>query len=278
MRNRAKPYFLVALPAVPYLFGVGLQVSGVTNIPLSVTIFEVAAFLAAAVVWAFWSDWHVTAFLTPNDASLLTGIRRWSGLPIGFCTIRTSLLAAFVVLFLSNAAIYGFVNLAEDRRSAAAVVKTGARLFARVGAFTREKRTAEISVINDGDVIARMGSRVGTAQGLYDRILSEREEDSLYQLALQKLPPIGPGIEIPVKGGRTVEFESNLTDAQFDTVLNGTSHYYVVTVIAFNDEQTPNGETNLASICNRFNKRIDVGLVCVGHNESRMRRTTPEER
>jgi hypothetical protein len=120
MRNRAKPYLLAALPAVPYLIGVGLQVSGITNVPLSVAIFEVAAILAAAVAWALWSDWRATAFASPKG-TLLAPLRHWSGLNTPrMGIIRTEMLAAFLVLVLSNAVIAGFISLAEQRSAAAA--------------------------------------------------------------------------------------------------------------------------------------------------------------
>lgn len=120
MRNRAKPYLLAALPAVPYLIGVGLQVSGVTNIPLSVAVFEVAAILATGVAWALWADWRATAVIVPRKRTIQDSIRRWDGLSIPrLGTIRTEIVAAVLVLLASNAAILGFIGLAEQRAQTA---------------------------------------------------------------------------------------------------------------------------------------------------------------
>ena len=45
MHNEIKYCF----PAIPYLVGVGLQVSGVTHIGLALAAFEIAAIITAAV-------------------------------------------------------------------------------------------------------------------------------------------------------------------------------------------------------------------------------------
>jgi hypothetical protein len=118
MRNRARPYLSVTLPAVPFLFGVGLQVSGVTNISVSVAIFEVTAILAAAVAWSRWADWRATAVLVPRGA-ILDSIRRWNGLRVlQLWTISTEILAAILVLLVCNAGIVGFISLAEQKLEA----------------------------------------------------------------------------------------------------------------------------------------------------------------
>lgn len=272
MRTRTKLY-LLALPALPYLFGVALQVSGVTNIKLSVAIFEIAALLGAGVVWALWSDWRTAAAFVPNDGKRLTGIRRWDGVNLRrLGCIRTEFIAATIVFLACNALIYGFVGLAE-KATTPVVAKSGARLFPKVGAFSKEKKTLEVTVPNTGDVIARMASKVGSATFLFDHILSEREENNIYKLALGKVPPIGSGIEIPPNTSRTLYVESGLSDAEIDSIMEGTRYFYVVNVIAFNDEITPKGQENLASVCGYFTKRTDFSFVCSTHNESRLPRS-----
>jgi hypothetical protein len=108
------------LPAVPYLVGVGLQVSGVTNIPISVGIFELAALIAAAVVWSVWADWRTTAVTIHGGGRLVDRVRKWNGpkVPLLGC-VRTEIIVAILVLLASNAAIVGFIGLAEKRETAA---------------------------------------------------------------------------------------------------------------------------------------------------------------
>jgi hypothetical protein len=149
--------------------------------------------------------------------------------------------------------------------------KTGARIFFTVGGFTKDKKKLQVGMINNGDVLARVGAIVAAHSILEDRILSEKEEHALYDAALKGLPPMGSGLETSVGMNRTVDIDlPNLTDAQYDNIINGTAYLYVVVVINFRDEVTPSDKTNLASVCTHFSKNTESGLACFSHTESRI--------
>jgi len=148
--------------------------------------------------------------------------------------------------------------------------KTGARMFFKLGGFTKNDKKIEVSMINQGDVMARIGTRMGSNFVIVDHVLSEAEEDFQYQGALRALPPLGTGIELPVNGGRTIDLEIRITDAQYDGIIDGTLRLYVFSVAVFSDEMTAPGKTNLASVCNHFSKKTDLGFICLSHTESRL--------
>jgi hypothetical protein len=115
MYDRARPY----LPAIPYLVGVGLQVSGITNIPLSIFVCEIAALIAAAVMWSYWSDWRQTALTGAHPNKLVQRMLEWPGAKIpGIGKIPAQLFAAALVLAVCNTLIVAFINLAERRLEA----------------------------------------------------------------------------------------------------------------------------------------------------------------
>jgi hypothetical protein len=150
------------------------------------------------------------------------------------------------------------------------VAKTGARLFFRVDGFKKGDKTLAVNMSNGGDVMARTGSLVGSYYTLVDHILSEKEEDANYEVTLKSPPRMGVGIEIPINVGRAIDLEINLTDAQYDSIVNGTMHFYLFVVAVFRDELTPSGKTNLSSVCTHFTKNTTAGLVCLSHTESRL--------
>lgn len=114
MHNRAKPYFLAALPAAPYLVGVGLQVSGRTHAGLAFLAFEIAAMIAAGVAWSYWTDWRQAALAGGYSNGLVRYALAWPGfkLPKLF-TIRPELIVAILTLLLCNTAIGAFFELTE---------------------------------------------------------------------------------------------------------------------------------------------------------------------
>lgn len=113
MHNRARPYLLAALPAAPYLVGVGLQVSGRTHAGLAFLAFEVAAIIAAGVAWSYWIDWSQTALAGGHPSKPVHRALVWPGLKILRYTLRTEIFAAFLVLLICNAAIFAFFELTE---------------------------------------------------------------------------------------------------------------------------------------------------------------------
>ena len=151
-----------------------------------------------------------------------------------------------------------------------AIQKTGARMFFRVGGFSKTNKTMEVTMINKGDVMARIGTRIGSNLVFVDHPLSEKEEDAYYEAALKSLPPIGNGMEIPINIGHTTDVPINLSDAEYDAIINGTAHFYIFVVANFRDETTPSGKINLASICSHFSKNTTTGLACLSHIDSRL--------
>jgi hypothetical protein len=110
MHNKIRPF----LPAIPYLVGVALQVSGVTHIGLAVAVFEVAALIAAAVAWSYWVEWHQNAAVTIHGSGVIHRVLAWPGLSLPrFPTVRPQWLVALLVFFLWNGAIGAFVNYAS---------------------------------------------------------------------------------------------------------------------------------------------------------------------
>jgi len=110
MYNRANPYLLFALPAVPYLIGVGLQVSGITDVLLSIAVFEMAALLAAAVAWSFWAERREPAGVRVSDHQAASPAQRWLGV------FRAEFLVSVIIFLLCNVAIATFVKVAEHRQ------------------------------------------------------------------------------------------------------------------------------------------------------------------
>jgi hypothetical protein len=123
---------------------------------------------------------------------------------------------------------------------------------------------------NLGDVVARTGVQLGVNAKLVDHILNEHEEDEIYQSALKDMAPLGKGIDIPMHNGRTYYIDINLTDGQFDSIINGTMNLYLALIGVFTDEATPSGKTNLAIECIRYSKNTDTPLACLGHHEARL--------
>jgi hypothetical protein len=114
MHNR----FRLVLPAIPYLIGVGLQVSGRTHTGLAFLAFEVAALIAAGVAWSYWIDWGQTALLGGHPSKLIHRILVWPGLEIPrLPAIRAGLLAAILTFLTCNAAILAFFELTEAAQS-----------------------------------------------------------------------------------------------------------------------------------------------------------------
>ena len=115
MHNRARSYLLAALPAAPYLVGVGLQVSGRTHAGLAFVAFEIAAIIAAGVAWSYWLDWHQTALAGGHPSRFVHRMLIWPGLKIPWLfTIRSNLIAAIFTLFICNAAIGAFFEITES--------------------------------------------------------------------------------------------------------------------------------------------------------------------
>ena len=133
MRNQVSPYLLFALPAVPYLIGVGLQVSGITDVWLSIAVFEMAALLAAAVGWSFWAARRESADVPAGDHQAAPRARRWLGV------FRSEVLVGIVVFLLCNAAIAGFVSVARHRREATQIQSAQAKqlgqYYVELGSF-----------------------------------------------------------------------------------------------------------------------------------------------
>ncbi len=102
MHNKIRPL----LPAIPYLVGVGLQVSGVTHIGVAVLAFEVAAVLAALVTWSYWAEWHQIAAETIYKSGIVHRALAWRGL----AKVRPQLIVALLVLLLCNGAIGAFIR------------------------------------------------------------------------------------------------------------------------------------------------------------------------
>jgi hypothetical protein len=150
------------------------------------------------------------------------------------------------------------------------IQKAGARMFFQIGGFSKTNKTMAVIMVNSGDVIARIGTRLGSNLVFMDHVLSEREENACYEAALKSLPPIGNGMEIPINVGHTTDAPINLSDAQFDAIMNGTAYFYIFAVANFRDELTPSGKINLASVCSYFNKNTTTGLACLSHIESRL--------
>jgi disulfide bond formation protein DsbB len=101
--NRTKPY----LPAIPYLAGVGLQASGQTHLPL--IAFEVAALVAAGVVWSCWIDWRRAALSAGHSHDVFQRALIWRGLKVaGWGHIRAEVIAGIVTFLICNAAIVAF--------------------------------------------------------------------------------------------------------------------------------------------------------------------------
>jgi hypothetical protein len=133
MHNRVNPYLLFALPAVPYLFGVGLQVSGITDVLLSIVVFEVAALLAAAVAWSFQAARRESAGVPVRDQQAAPRMQRWFGV------FRAEVRAGIVVFLLCNAAIAGFVSVAQHRQEATRIQSAQAKqlgqYYVELGSF-----------------------------------------------------------------------------------------------------------------------------------------------
>lgn len=175
---------------------------------------------------------------------------------------------AFAVSCAAVVAIWG-VMIFHPPQPPSVVEKTGARIFLSPMAIIKGNSTVQITVLNSGDSIARMKSQVGTTWILSPRILTEQEEDHLYREALNHLPNGGSGVELQANSSRIVQIDVKITDDEYESIVNGSNNLYVVTVSAFTDAITPAGKTNLASMCTRFNKSTTIGLICMGHNESR---------
>lgn len=157
----------------------------------------------------------------------------------------------------------------------APIHKTGARIFFRLSGITKGETKMTAAMNNYGDIPARAGTSMRTSYYLADHVLSGKEEDDKLDVALKNIPSLGAGVELPVNMGRNVFFDISLTDAQYDGVIGGTMHLYVVTAVLFRDELTPSGKTNLASACSRFSKSSTDPFLCLTHNESRIEAINP---
>jgi hypothetical protein len=113
MYNRARPY----LPSIPYLIGVGLQVSGRTHFWLAFLAFELAAVISAGVIWSYWSDWHQTAVVGGHPNRSIQRVLTWPGFKIRRYSFSPQLFAALIVLFMGNALIGTFFGLTEQQQS-----------------------------------------------------------------------------------------------------------------------------------------------------------------
>jgi hypothetical protein len=113
MHNRARLF----LPAIPYLIGVGLQVSGLTHPGISIAAFEIAAVIAAAVTWSYWAEWHHVASNTLYGHGIRQRVLSWPGFRIPkIGTVRPQLIAALLVLILCNASIVGLFKFGEHQQ------------------------------------------------------------------------------------------------------------------------------------------------------------------
>jgi hypothetical protein len=184
-------------------------------------------------------------------------------------TIRRRYLASAIVATFA-AFICGAWGLTIFRPALSPVSKTGARLYFRIGGFTKASKKIEVTMLNLGDMVARAGVQAGSSYSLVNHIMSEDEEEVTYQSALKATPPLGKGIDVPINNGRTFDIDLNLTDAQYDSIIDGTMQLYFTVVEVFTDELAPSGKTYLASDCSRFNKKTDTAVVCTGHHEARL--------
>jgi hypothetical protein len=126
MHNQARPY----LPAIPYLIGVGLQVSGRTHFWLAYLAFELAVLISAGVAWSYWADWRETALAGGHPYRVIQHVLAWPGLKIDRFFIRPQIFAALIVLCLGNGLVGVFFGLTEQQQigSSAPVSANAAQL------------------------------------------------------------------------------------------------------------------------------------------------------
>jgi len=94
------------LPAFPYLIGVGMQVSGITSVVFSVGAFELAAIIAAAVAWSYWTEWHQKAVDTAYGSDLFHRVYQWQGFKIPRVgTLSSPIIVGLLTLIICNAAM-----------------------------------------------------------------------------------------------------------------------------------------------------------------------------
>lgn len=135
MHNRIRKY----LPAIPYLVGVGLQVSGLVHLGFAVAAFELAAIIAAFVTWSYWAQWHQAAANTIYREGRIQTLLGWPGLKIPrFGTVSSQLIAAILVLVICNGVIAVFLELGEHQQLEARQESANS---AQLGAFYGELGT-----------------------------------------------------------------------------------------------------------------------------------------
>ena len=111
-----KPYALVFIPVVPFLFGVALTVSGITNVRLSVGIFELTTALAAFIVWHFARAWRLGEIEPHPVVYHANRLREWKGFPIyRGIVVLPEIFYALVVILICNLLIVEFIRM-QDRR------------------------------------------------------------------------------------------------------------------------------------------------------------------
>jgi hypothetical protein len=112
--HRARPY----LPAIPYLVGVALQVSGRTHLGLSLAVFGLAALIAAGVTWSYWAEWRQAALRVGHPQRYIQRVLEWPGLKIPrLWTIPPELIAAVFAFLVCIGAIVAFFTLAEVQQA-----------------------------------------------------------------------------------------------------------------------------------------------------------------
>ena len=94
--------------------------SGITNVALSVFVFEIAALIGAAVMWSYWMDWRKTALAGGHPNQTCDRALKWPGFKVPFTnlTIPPQLLVAVLVFLIGNAWIAWFTSLADQRQAA----------------------------------------------------------------------------------------------------------------------------------------------------------------
>jgi hypothetical protein len=148
--------------------------------------------------------------------------------------------------------------------------KEGARIVLNPGPINREIKSLEIAALNKGDIVAR-ASATGASQVLFaDHLFSLKEEDEWFESLKATPHPPGTGIEFLPGGGRSMTVEVKATDAQFESVIAGNAYFYVFFVTSFTDELTSPGKRLLASLCVRYQGKLENSRVCLSHNESRL--------
>jgi len=181
--------------------------------------------------------------------------------------IKWPIVAGMSVLL---AAILAGIGQYENTHFPTEKPKTGARFAIGGSALKKGGSKTTLTIMNRGDIDARVWANGSSIVTTSDHLLSESEEDAWFQKVRSQIPRKGKGIDFLKDQSRTIEIDFNANDAQYDAIVAGTIYLYVFFAMAFTDAITPSNSYWAAEYCVKYFKKLEDSTVCLGHNETKV--------